>query len=232
MSSCACGHDQTEHEPDCQAVVESASHQPDFCACSGFRAESYHESSERFRSGHRQALDTRFPAWTALAACRPASVGGAALLHRDGARPGMPWDKGFNDEVAMKPSVDQYRWPRDVNDAIETCAACPVRRQCLERAFDVEGTTVTMGYANFLIKHKPRCEDMKCDGCVPLKDRIQRREMTLELMHVGVWGGVPGRVRERYANDPDRIERCTDWFEDYASEQGFRLLDQKENLTA
>jgi hypothetical protein len=153
----------------------------------------------------------------------------------------------FRDEVAAHKD-DSYSWPAETIRAMQTCAGCPVRTECL--AYGFKGTPTTG-------------------------------------RHFGVYGGVPGRIRESRATDPcptcngsgfldevlgipfatyawlhttkigevevtapgypchackatgavkseQREMRCDEWFRTYATQQGWTVndLDQRGTVSA
>lgn len=127
----------------------------------------------RFRPGLRASLDL-FAEWTADAACRNYSS------------PGAPWSWMFADEVAERPEGTEYEWPDKVLQAMAVCAGCPVRRECLQEAYETEQQQSVEWWSG---------EPVESD----------RR--------FGVRGGLPGRQRERFAPLEDRLERSEAWFD-------------------
>ena len=114
------------------------------------------------------------PSWAPKAACAEKAPNRA------------PWAPMFADEVAHRPNMD-YTWGTHVLHAMNTCAACPVRTECLEYAIDSERRMEQVYWASEL-------------------------EMTTDGSRYGVYGGVPGRIRERYRDHPDPFEECDRWF--------------------
>src|SRR4051794_13838643 len=95
-------------------------------------------------------LQQMLPVWAKRAACAGKAPNQA------------PWAPMFRDEVAAHKD-DSYSWPAETIRAMQTCAGCPVRTECL--AYGFKGTPTTG-------------------------------------RHFGVYGGVPGRIRESRATDP------------------------------
>ncbi len=122
----------------------------------------------RLRSRLRRTLEEKWlPKWASSGLC----------AGRDTA----DW---FADDVADSPNPT---FPSRVSRSMKTCHACPVRRPCLEYAFEME-----------------RSVDVQ---------RWWSGEPVEERRRFGVYGGVPGRIREHLADDPDRIEKCEEWLE-------------------
>lgn len=97
-------------------------------------------------------------------------------------------DEWFTDEVADLGEATVY--PETVYDALRVCAACPVIRECITYAYQLEEE-----------EHIP-------DPWVERDEGVRDR--------YGVYG-VPGRVRERFASFPDRVERCLTWMDEVAA---------------
>lgn len=88
----------------------------------------------------------------------------------------------------------------EVVAGMKLCGTCPFQVACLERAFALE--------------------------------RRDRQELADEHMaeadrRYGVYGGIPGRIRERYARDPDRITKCLNWYLDVARERRWFTTEQE-----
>lgn len=96
----------------------------------------------------------------------------------------------FCDDIAYQRDPTKYLWPAGVMTAMSMCATCPVRVQCLAWAFAVE---------------KRESQDW-WTGELEQTDR-----------RYGVLGGVPGRIREHYADDQDPVSACDTWFQDQAN---------------
>lgn len=90
----------------------------------------------------------------------------------------------FTDDVAYRRDGD-YSWPDGVRHAMAVCATCPVRMECLRYAYESE-----------------RREHIEWWG----------GELIDERRRYGVYGGVPGRIRERFADEADPIAACDAWF--------------------
>ena len=88
----------------------------------------------------------------------------------------------FLDDVAQRPDPDTYQWPAGTLTAMKTCAGCPVRRQCLDYCFASELREATEWWQHELVPQNRR---------------------------FGVYGGIPGRIREAYSNAED----CEAWFQ-------------------
>ena len=198
---------------------------------------------ERFKlaklRADRRVMDERFsPEWTAQARCRPDELGGVVSQ-----RLGMPWPDAFTDDLATQPHPDLYRWPPRLLEVLETCAGCPVRRECLELAFELEGKPVLLepNVAHYSTHHED-CSDPRCSGCVPLEERVSRRDMIIEVIPSGVYGGAPGRVRQHFMDlpcpdhtegrcqtcdstgrvlNPDRIEQTAAWADAFMERMGW-----------
>lgn len=84
--------------------------------------------------------------------------------------------------------------PGTAYSAIKVCYTCPYRRECLQWAFDQEQLDRSS-----------------------LAD-VDREESDRRY---GIFGGIPGRIRERYADTPDRIAQCVAWLEAKAATKGW-----------
>ena len=123
---------------------------------------------------HQAFLASKLPDWAPRGACAELAPNSA------------PWGPMFCDDVAYRPSAD-YDWGAHVTHAMNICASCPVRAECLAYAIASEHREEQAYWAAEL-------EDLS-DG---------RR--------YGVYGGVPGRIRERFRASPDPFRACNDWF--------------------
>jgi len=190
----------------------------------------------------RELDDALLDEWTAFARCRSVTVGGEGPQ-----RPGMPWSAMFDDELAMRPHPDDYRWPPKLVDLMEMCAGCPVRRRCLEAAFEVEGHAQVIDRdVGHYAPHREACEDSTCEGCVPEEERVTFRDVVIEVIPSGIYGGVPARVRQYFMDVPcpdhteggcglcgnrrsvlreDRVEACDTWARGFAARMGWASLD-------
>lgn len=197
--ACACGHERSEHDPDCSAVITVGFNKVmDFCSCSSFRSPGSPTSPMLFRDALRASLTReRMPDWTALARCREFTTRGRAV-----------WTQAFRDEVAARPEPDDYEWPQGVTTwGMKECAQCPVRRRCLEYAFDRE---------------RMMPSDKNPWFWVPSEGQQMRR--------FGIFGGVPGRIREHFAEASDPVEASDAWFKSFAAKRGWTVTQAKEDV--
>ena len=136
-----------------------------------------------FTQGQRQALDEDF---------MPAWTVDAAC--RAISLPGWLWGDCFTDEVARLPPNEEYVWPTKTLNAMEVCCTCSVRRECLDWAL--------------------RGEDLEAIAAREDENGDARKETTDPgaQRRFGVFA-VPGRMRERYASDPDRLSVLLAWLE-------------------
>jgi hypothetical protein len=88
-----------------------------------------------------------------------------------------------------------------------TCAKCPVRRECLEDAYAQE-------------RH---LEDIP--GTAPVRQRWVE-----DGTRSGVWGGIPGPIRERFAHSPTRLDDCEAWLQELGQERKWGLNELVETL--
>lgn len=79
-------------------------------------------------------------------------------------------------------------FPETVYDAMRVCAGCSLRRECVTWAYETEQ-----------VPYDPWSEH------------------TANPARYGVFGGVPGPIRERFAADPDRVDRALEWYAKLAS---------------
>jgi transcription factor WhiB len=87
---------------------------------------------------------------------------------------GQIHDDYFKDELSTK-KADAGEWPTKVVTAMRLCSTCPVRVECLRWAMDQE---------------------------TRFSQRWKTGELVEQDRRFGVYGGVPGRVRERYGTMP------------------------------
>ena len=194
----------------------------------------------RMRAARRELDDAFLPAWTAEALCRSDEIGGEGSQ-----RPGMPWADAFDDDLATRPDPDLYEWPPRLQAMMEVCAGCPVRRLCLARAFEFEGFPILLEpNVPHYTPHHEGCAVPACAGCVPLEERIVIRDVTVEMIPSGVYGGVPGRVRSYFMDAPcpehiegscqtcqntgkvlrpDRVKLTQEWADTYAERMGWTV---------
>jgi hypothetical protein len=127
---------------------------------------------------------------------------------------GEAWEAAFADaDLTYKP-VGEYSWPKSTLEVMVTCAGCPVRRECLEYGFELEHTVL-------LGTRSTNDEEYEATG----KSYI---EETLKPMPAGVYGGVPGPMRERFGSDPDRLELADAWFISFTTERGWATEPAEE----
>ena len=112
-------------------------------------------------------------------------------------------DKFFDDEVATK---DFREFPETLQQTMEICWACPVRRECLEAAYAQE-------------KH--------VDDTNKLKPQIVE-----DSTRFGVRGGIPGRIRTMFAPHPDRLDAAEDWLGVVAEHLQWGFTDVVDDLFA
>jgi hypothetical protein len=117
-------------------------------------------------------------------------------------RRGAPWSWMYSEDLAESPD---YTWPDHAVFAMKVCAGCPVRNECLEYAYEMEHQQSTLWWSG---------EPVESD----------RR--------FGVFGGLPGRMRERFAHSDDRIARSQEWFAALSRERNWTLVETEEERTA
>lgn len=197
---CVCQHPQTGHgDEGCEAIVAPGT----FCSCSGFRADARWpeiplQMDPGFRARMRQSLgDEWLPDWTAHARCKSAELHDGGLGPN---RPGQPFIE-LTDKDDLKDGGIATRLPeRSLLFQIgRLCAPCPVRRQCLHYAYEVVDG----------LKHHVEGDD---------EDDSAGRAY-------GIFGGVPGRLREHFRHDE---EGANDWFQDLARSKGWSLSESIE----
>lgn len=214
--NCACGHPAQDHEPDCQAPI-SGKGGITFCECSSYRVEPETRMSPVFEYRLRHLAHEKYlPRWMHRAACAGMNGG-----------PETTWDAAFHDEVGMEQDLGDYSWPEDVKTVMALCAGCPVRQQCLEYAFETTKEQM-LGDATFYVAHEVECRDRSCNGCVPHAKRLRRQSFSVEPMHMGVFGGCPGRIREHFSRYPDAVRRCAQWFREEALKMGWTVENEEE----
>lgn len=136
------------------------------------------------------------PAWASRGAC-------AEIVDV----PGSAWEAMFKDELGKEQDAGDYEWPAEVKHAMQFCARCPVSRECLEYGYEWDGLK-GMGVVTMYVSHTAECNESylaakkrnrkppRCDGCVPEPERLKEQAFVIEPMQMGVFGGVPGRIRE------------------------------------
>lgn len=123
--------------------------------------------------------------WTAEAACRgdqrPSRLGLPG-----GFAAGEVWDDAYMDEVEQlnDATIWTHTWSDTVLWVLEVCASCPVRERCLSDAYAEEQAISQLWWSAELVEEDRR---------------------------FGIRGGVPGRVREVYADDPDQVAKSEAW---------------------
>lgn len=104
-----------------------------------------------------------------------------------------PWGPAFDDDVSHRPDGN-YDWPAGVRHAINVCRTCPVRLECLRYAVESERREEQAYWAAEL-------------------------EQVRDGRLYGVYGGVPGRIRERFRHEVDPASACDEWFvKEYGAE--------------
>jgi hypothetical protein len=109
-------------------------------------------------------------------------------------------DDFFTDDVKQRPRGDYDEWPSRTVSAMRICSTCPVRSECLEYALEGEQRMEKAFW-------------------------LSEPELVTDDRRFGVYGGVPGRVRERFARLPNAAARCDEWFRAFAAKQ--RWLNPK-----
>jgi hypothetical protein len=122
----------------------------------------------------------------------------------------------FKDEVTTRPGVE-YRWPADVLEALKVCARCPVRQKCLAYAYEIERHIVDEGGSG-LETHDTE------QALHAVWEEDDRR--------FGVYGGAPGAMRERFAHEPNRLERLEAWFVALARSRNWQVEDRQEEVSS
>lgn len=112
---------------------------------------------------------------------------------------GQPTSLWFKDEVADL--GEDTVFPETVYDVLRICSTCPVQRECVTYAYELEADA-----------YDPWVTSTDADN-----DRY------------GVWG-CPGRIRERFAGFEDRVERCLDWLRTLAMSPERRWLPPDETV--
>jgi hypothetical protein len=107
----------------------------------------------------------------------------------------------FDDDLAYQPKgPGAYTWPAGVLQAMKMCAGCPVRTQCLDYAFEIEKRESRDWWTNELVQNDRR---------------------------FGILGGVPGRIREWFADTPNPEAACDDWFRRFAAKKRWMMDERK-----
>ena len=181
----------------------------------------------RFRDRMRAALEDRlFPAWTRDAACRGQELPGR--LYRD----------AFTDEVGQQQDIETYAWPERTVNALRTCAGCPVKRECLEYAFELNPKPRQFGVFSGTpgrIREALGFRDCRtCQGKGYLK-RVTIGDTTLrwsdysQAFDAGQ-PGFPCRACKTTGRlpDPDRITKCENWASEFARKRGWASAKKEE----
>lgn len=137
---------------------------------------------------------THGPAWMQRAAC----------AGEDEPREWAYTDRFFTDEVTDAPKLV---FPETVYRAMKTCHECPVRRECLQDAYETERHMVA----------------------IPKTYPERYREVEDEDRY-GIRGGVPGQIRQRYARHPSRLDACERWFAAVARKRRWGIAEVMETL--
>jgi hypothetical protein len=120
-------------------------------------------------------VEERFPEWTKRASCA--------------GRTTADW---FSDDVADPGLRREPVFPDSVYVALKVCSSCPVKRECIELAYDT-AKPQSWGWANVYTD----------------PETSSYQELTIEPMHAGIFG-VPAMIRERM-DGPNRVDRCLEW---------------------
>jgi hypothetical protein len=115
--------------------------------------------------------------------------------------PGAPWSWMFADEVAERPEGTEYEFPDKVLQAMQVCAGCPVRQECAEWAYEFEKGVDQAWWSGELVEQDRR---------------------------FGIFGGLPGRMRERFAAREDRIAAGEEWFTALSRKRNWVHTDRKK----
>lgn len=109
------------------------------------------------------------------------------------------WDYSesfFRDDVS---SADVLTFPEPLLRRMATCRDCPVRRECLEAAYT---------------------QEVHWEGENTLRPFVEE-----DGTRYGIWGGIPGPIRERFASNPDRFEACEEWFQSVGEQRQWGLSE-------
>jgi hypothetical protein len=113
-------------------------------------------------------------------------------------------DSFFDDEVINATTLE---FPETTLRRMRVCHTCPVRSECLAYAYAQERHVEAI------------------PGTMPVRHR-----WTEDVIRYGIYGGVPGRVRERYAHHPNRLKACERWFTAQAKKRRWGLSEVIEGL--
>lgn len=160
--------------------------------------------TDPFAARRREAFQAdHFPDWTRDAACRDKVTVA-----------GNPWEAAFTDADKTYMPRGEYQWSEDLLDVMQVCATCPVQRTCLAYGFSGE-EPVLLGVR--LLGD----EEAEMVGKSYLEEWLTPQA-------VGVYGGVPGPMRERFRMLPDRVARAQAWFHTLRSERGWVKATNEE----
>lgn len=110
---------------------------------------------------------------------------------------GLDPDDWFTDDLVTTPARLEGRGlPSTTLEAMETCWSCPVRRFCLQYAFEIEQRERRTWFS---------------------ADHTELR------YRAGIYGAVPGFMREALADDPDRIAVLNEWVATVAIREEWHL---------
>lgn len=116
---------------------------------------------------------------------------------------GKDVDDFFVDDVAQ-----DAPFPSTVYSAMKVCSTCPFQRQCLQWAYQRE---------------------LMDRGELSKTPDSERQPWGRRF---GIFGGCPGRVRERMAKEDDPIGACMNWFRNVAREKQWSAGTEREEATA
>jgi hypothetical protein len=172
-----------------------------FCSCSGYRTiqDGRLRMDPAFRARVREGLGDKW-----LPDWTAYARCKSAELHDGGLgpnRPGQPFVE-LTDKDDLKDAGEGTRLPeRSLLFQIERlCARCPVRRECLHYAYQ----------ADLFNHNQPGDEDVA-------------------VRAFGVYGGVPGRLREHFRHDE---EGANAWFEALRETEGWAQPTGREEQFA
>jgi hypothetical protein len=117
---------------------------------------------------------------------------------------GEAWEAAFTDDLTYKRS-GEYRWPAGLLEVMAVCATCPVREPCMEYGFTIEEPILL--------------------GC-RFSDEM---EEWLTPEAVGVYGGIPGPMRERFRRLGQKgLAAADEWFASLCIERGWAKAPDEE----
>jgi hypothetical protein len=136
-------------------------------------------------------LSDQMPDWTSQAACRDKVT-----------VEGQVWEAAFDSDEVSSKAKGPYAWDGITLDVMAVCARCPVRDDCLQYGFDSEESR--------LLGVRPGADE-DLDWVI----------VTLQPKPSGIYGGVPGRERERLGRFPDKVARANAWFLALSQQRGW-----------